>query len=56
MSAVKGKRTAVVGMGYARLSLVLAFGRVLPTTGFDISEEKINAYRKSFDPTGEMFA
>jgi len=45
---------AVVGMGYVGLPLALAFGRVMPTIGFDISEDKINAYRQGFDPTGEM--
>jgi len=34
--------------------LALAFGRVMPTIGFDISEEKVKAYRKGYDPTGEM--
>jgi len=27
---------------------------VLPTVGFEISKEKVEAYRKGFDPTGEM--
>jgi len=45
---------AVVGLGYVGLPLALAFGRVMPTVGFDISESKIDAYRKGFDPTGEM--
>jgi len=45
---------AVVGMGYVGLPLALAFGRVMPTVGFDVAVEKIEAYRKGFDPTGEM--
>jgi len=45
---------AVVGLGYVGLPLALAFGRVMPTIGFDISEAKIEAYRKGCDPTGEM--
>ncbi|RMH53071.1 MAG: nucleotide sugar dehydrogenase [Zetaproteobacteria bacterium] len=44
----------MVGLGYVGLPLALAFGRVLPTIGFDISERKIAAYRKGYDPTGEM--
>jgi len=47
-------RVAVVGMGYVGLPLALAFGRAMPTVGFDISEEKIKAYQEGFDPTGEM--
>ncbi len=49
-------RVAVIGLGYVGLPLALAFGRVLPTVGFDISEDKINAYRQGIDPTGEMEA
>lgn len=52
---VKEKVTvAVVGLGYVGLPLALAFGRVMPTTGFEISEAKVKAYREGFDPTGEM--
>jgi len=48
------KKVAVIGLGYVGLPLALAFGRVMPTIGFEISESKINAYRKGCDPTGEM--
>ncbi|MDQ6989374.1 MAG: nucleotide sugar dehydrogenase [Mariprofundaceae bacterium] len=45
---------AVVGLGYVGLPLALAFGRVLPTLGFDVSADKIQAYIEGYDPTGEM--
>jgi len=45
---------AVVGMGYVGLPLALAFGRVMSTIGFDVSEEKIIAYKSGYDPTNEM--
>ncbi len=45
---------AIVGLGYVGLPLALAFGRVMPTIGFDISEDKVDAYREGFDPAGEM--
>ncbi|MDX8391167.1 MAG: nucleotide sugar dehydrogenase [Mariprofundaceae bacterium] len=48
------KTVAIVGLGYVGLPLALAFGRELATIGFDISPEKIEAYRKGYDPTGEM--
>ena len=48
------KKVAVIGLGYVGLPLALAFGRVMPTIGFEISESKINAYREWCDPTGEM--
>jgi len=51
---MRNKTVAVVGLGYVGLPLALAFGREMPTIGFDISPEKVEAYRKGFDPTGEM--
>jgi len=45
---------AVIGLGYVGLPLALAFGRVMSTIGFEISQDKVNAYRKGYDPTGEM--
>lgn len=49
-----GKTVAIIGLGYVGLPLALAFGRVMPTIGFDISEAKLKAYREGYDPTGEM--
>jgi len=51
---MKGKSVAVIGLGYVGLPLALAFGRVMPTLGFEISQEKVEAYRQGYDPTGEM--
>lgn len=51
---MQDKQVAIMGLGYVGLPLALAFGRVRSTIGFDISEEKVNAYREGFDPTGEM--
>ncbi len=48
------KVVAVVGLGYVGLPLALAFGRVMQTVGFDVSDEKIKAYNQGFDPTNEM--
>jgi UDP-N-acetyl-D-glucosamine/UDP-N-acetyl-D-galactosamine dehydrogenase len=48
------KTVAVLGLGYVGLPLALGFGRKIPTIGFDLSQNKIDAYRKGFDPTGEM--
>lgn len=54
-SAAKPQKiVAVVGLGYVGLPLALAFGRVMKTIGFEISEEKVKAYREGCDPTGEM--
>jgi UDP-N-acetyl-D-galactosamine dehydrogenase len=45
---------AVVGLGYVGLPLAAAFGRVMPTIGYDLNEEKIRRYREQHDPTGEV--
>lgn len=50
------KTVAVVGLGYVGLPLALAFGCVMPTIGFDLSEKKIKAYQAGYDPTGEQSA
>ena len=51
---MNNKKVAVIGLGYVGLPLALAFGRVMPTMGFEISQSKVNAYREGYDPTGEM--
>jgi len=47
---------AVVGLGYVGLPLAIAFGKRYRTIGFDLSTEKIAAYREHRDPTGEVEA
>ncbi len=48
------KTVAIVGLGYVGLPLALAFGCKMKTIGFDISQSKLNAYKKGYDPAGEM--
>ncbi|MCA1245473.1 nucleotide sugar dehydrogenase [Massilia sp. MS-15] len=45
---------AVVGLGYVGLPLAVEFGKKSKTIGFDLSEAKIENYRKFIDPTGEV--
>ena len=47
-------RIAVVGLGYVGLPLAVEFGRKFPTFGFDRSAEKVAAYQRFEDPTGEV--
>ena len=47
---------AVVGLGYVGLPLAVEFGKKHRTIGFDVSEAKVDAYRKRVDPTGEVSA
>ncbi|PWF39433.1 nucleotide sugar dehydrogenase [Massilia glaciei] len=45
---------AIVGLGYVGLSLALAFGQRQRTIGIDLSQRKIDSYRRMVDPTGEF--
>ncbi|GAB4466268.1 MAG: nucleotide sugar dehydrogenase [Burkholderiaceae bacterium] len=45
---------AVVGLGYVGLPLAVEFGKRSRTIGFDLSQAKIDAYRRHVDPTGEV--
>ncbi|OYW35700.1 MAG: GDP-mannose dehydrogenase [Hydrogenophilales bacterium 12-61-10] len=45
---------AVVGLGYVGLPLAVEFGKKFETIGFDLSESKIDSYKKHVDPTGEI--
>ncbi|HMW23121.1 MAG TPA: nucleotide sugar dehydrogenase, partial [Burkholderiaceae bacterium] len=45
---------AVVGLGYVGLPLAVEFGKKFRTIGLDLSQEKVDAYRRHVDPTGEV--
>ncbi len=45
---------AVIGLGYVGLPLAVEFGKKTKTVGFDLSEEKVAAYGRFVDPTGEV--
>ncbi|BBJ00673.1 UDP-N-acetyl-D-galactosamine dehydrogenase [Ferrigenium kumadai] len=45
---------AVVGLGYVGLPLAVEFGKRFNTVGYDLSESKVNSYRKFIDPAGEI--
>ena len=45
---------AVVGLGYVGLPLAVEFGKHFPTIGFDLSQAKVEAYKRFVDPTGEV--
>ena len=46
-------RVAVVGLGYVGLPLALAFGRRLPTVGFDLDGRRVKELRDGHDRNGE---
>ncbi len=45
---------AVIGLGYVGLPLAVEFGKKFNTVGFDLSPNKIDAYLRHIDPTGEV--
>ena len=45
---------AVIGLGYVGLPLAVEFGKKYRTLGFDLSSQKVAAYRDCIDPTGEV--
>jgi UDP-N-acetyl-D-galactosamine dehydrogenase len=45
---------AVVGLGYVGLPLAVEFGKKRKTIGFDLSQSKVESYRRFIDPTGEV--
>ncbi len=48
------KTIVVVGLGYVGLPLAHAFSKHYRVIGYDLSEEKINLYKKGIDPTNEL--
>ena len=45
---------AVIGLGYVGLPLAVEFGKKYRTLGLDMSAEKVAAYQRFVDPTGEV--
>jgi len=49
-------KVGVIGLGYVGLPLAVEFGKLWPTVGYDLSNDKIEAYRAGRDPAGEVLA
>ena len=45
---------AIVGLGYVGLPLAVEFGKKMQTLGLDLSVEKVAAFRRHIDLTGEV--
>ena len=54
MAQAKGRKIAVVGLGYVGLPIAVAFGKRQRVIGFDINKAKIVELEKGFDRTGEV--
>ncbi len=52
---LKGKtKIAVIGLGYVGLPLAIEFGKIVPTIGFDVKEQRVSELKKSIDKNGEI--
>lgn len=49
-------KIAIVGLGYVGLPLAVEFGKIMPTIGFDISDEKVDLLKKGQLPGDEICA
>jgi len=47
---------AVVGLGYVGLPLAVAFGKLMPTLGYDLSPTKVANFQNHIDPSGTVTA
>lgn len=47
-------KVAVIGLGYVGMPLAIAFSKKVPTIGYDINYDRVAAYRRGEDPTGEL--
>src|SRR5699024_1450690 len=54
-SIVSGKeKISLVGLGYVGMPIAVAFAKKVKVLGFDVNAEKIEQYKKGFDPTKEV--
>ncbi|MHC1480594.1 nucleotide sugar dehydrogenase [Frateuria aurantia] len=56
MSLSSSQRIGIIGLGYVGLPLAVAFGRQLPTVGFDLNRERVDALLQGRDATLELSA
>ena len=54
MLSCEQAKIAVVGLGYVGLPLAVEFGKVMPTVGFDINVQRIQALKAGIDNTLEV--
>jgi UDP-N-acetyl-D-galactosamine dehydrogenase len=54
LRALNETKIGVVGLGYVGLPLAVAFGKLLPTVGYDINHERVSELRTGSDHTLEM--
>ena len=54
IAAATSPRPAIIGLGYVGLPLAVAFGRLVPTLGFDIDATRVEELQQGHDHTLEL--
>jgi UDP-N-acetyl-D-galactosamine dehydrogenase len=54
MRLLEQEKIAVIGLGYVGLPVAIAFGRKLPTIGFDIRQRRVDQLKQGHDDTLEV--
>jgi UDP-N-acetyl-D-glucosamine/UDP-N-acetyl-D-galactosamine dehydrogenase len=54
MRVLEQEKIAVIGLGYVGLPVAIAFGRKLPTIGFDIRQRRVDQLKQGHDDTLEV--
>ena len=54
MTDTSSPTVAVIGLGYVGLPLAVEFGKRYRTLGLDLAADKVAAYQRFVDPTGEV--
>jgi len=54
MRHLDGEKIAVIGLGYVGLPVAIAFGKKLPTIGFDIRQRRVDQLKQGHDDTLEV--
>jgi len=54
MRPLEQEKIAVIGLGYVGLPVAIAFGRTLPTVGFDIRQKRVDELKAGHDDTLEV--
>ena len=54
MRLLEQEKIAVIGLGYVGLPVAIAFGRKLPTIGFDIRQRRVEQLKQGHDDTLEV--
>jgi len=54
MPEIASTKVAIIGLGYVGLPLAVEFSKKLPTTGFDLKEQRITELQSGLDVTREV--